>query len=245
MRLEDKFFNSFFFLFLIAIFFSIIIVMMILIYFSQDFIDESRANEVIEIEKRYAKANINSINILLYNMMLKLQVNIQQIITSYQNIAKIISKSSDVLNLTDIDSHNAYEFKEKMKSMNEKLMQKLAYTSLWFINNEKVNISLLTNETKKQLYTLSLMIPSMNSVIHSSNDILKNIYFIFDKTDLYSTFPFIYQLSSGFLDIFDKSINNPAWCTDEKGETITYYKFKCRTFYKDVMDAKNTFLIII
>ena len=59
MRLEDKFFNSFFYLFLIAIFFSIIIVMMILIYFSQDFIDESRANEVIEIEKRYAKANIN------------------------------------------------------------------------------------------------------------------------------------------------------------------------------------------
>ena len=223
MRLEDKFFNSFFYLFLIAIFFSIIIVMMILIYFSQDFIDESRANEVIEIEKRYAKANINSINILLYNMMLKLQVNIQQIITSYQNIAKIISKSSDVLNLTDIDLHNAYEFKEKMKSMNEKLMQKLAYTSLWFINNEKVNISLLTNETKKQLYTLSLMIPSMNSVIHSSNDILKNIYFIFDKTDLYSTFPFIYQLSSGFLDIFDNSINNPAWCTDEKGETITYH----------------------
>ena len=241
MRLEDKFFNSFFYLFLIAIFFSIIIVMMILIYFSQDFIDESRANEVIEIEKRYAKANINSINILLYNMMLKLQVNIQQIITSYQNIAKIISKSSDVLNLTDIDSHNAYEFKEKMKSMNEKLMQKLANTSLWFINNEKVNISLLTNETKKQLYTLSLMIPSMNSVIHSSNDILKNIYFIFDKTDLYSTFPFIYQLSSGFLDIFDNSINNPAWCTDEKGETITYYKFKCRTFYKDVMDAQKHF----
>ena len=185
MRLEDKFFDSFFYLFLIAIFFSIIIVMMILIYFSQDFIDESRANEVIEIEKRYAKANINSINILLYNMMLKLQVNIQQIITSYQNIAKSISKSSDVLNLTDIESHNAYEFKEKMKSMNETLMRKLAYTSLWFINNEKVNIDLLTNETKKQLYTLSLMIPSMNSVIHSSNDILKNIYFIFDKTDLY------------------------------------------------------------
>ena len=199
MRLEDKFFNSFFYLFLIAIFFSIIIVMMILIYFSQDFIDESRANEVIEIEKRYAKANINSINILLYNMMLKLQVNIQQIITSYQNIAKSISKSSDVLNLTDIESHNAYEFKEKMKSMNEKLMQKLAYTSLWFINNEKVNISLLTNETKKQLYTLSLMIPSMNSVIHSSNDILKNIYFIFDKTDLYSTFPFIIKFIYIFL----------------------------------------------
>ena len=242
MRLEDKFFSSFFYLFFIAIFFSIIIVMTTLIYFSQDFLDKETATEVIDIEKRYAKANINSMNILLYNIILKLQVNIQQIITLYQNIAKNISNSSDILNFTDIDAYNAYEFKEKMNSENETLIQKLFYTSLWFINNEKVNISLLTNETKKQIYVISLMTQTMHSIIHTSNDILKSVYFVFDKTDLYVAFPFIYQLTSSFLDIFNNFTNNPAWCTDEKGDIIKYYKFKCRTFYKDVINAqKNLF----
>ena len=138
-----------------------------LIYFSQDFLDKEAATEVIDIEKRYAKANINSMNILLYNIILKLQVNIQQIITLYQNIAKSISNSSDILNFTDIDAYNAYEFKEKMNSENETLIQKLFYTSLWFINNEKVNISLLTNETKKtDIYYL----------INDSNNAFNNTY---------------------------------------------------------------------
>ena len=245
MRLEDKFFNSFFYLFLIAIFFSIIIVMTTLIYFSQDFLDEETATEVIDIEKRYAKANINSMNILLYNIILKLQVNIQQIITLYQNIAGDLLKSSDYLNFTDIDSYNAYEYKEKMKNANEVLIQKLAYTSIWFINNENVNISLVTNETKKQIYIISMMTPTMNSLIQSNNDLIQSIYFVFDKTDLFSAFPFIYQLSYGFLDIFDNYTNNPAWCTDENGDIITYYKFKCRTFYKDITNAQKTFSIII
>ena len=55
MRLEDKFFNSFFYLFLVAIFFSLIIVMTTLIYFSQEFLDERTAHEVIGIELGYAK----------------------------------------------------------------------------------------------------------------------------------------------------------------------------------------------
>ena len=242
MRLEDKFFNSFFYLFLVAIFFSIIIVMTTLIYFSQDFLDEETATEVIDIEKRFAKAKINSMNILLYNLILKLQVNIQQIITLYQNIAGGLLKSSDYLNFTDIDSYNAYEYKEKMKNANEVLIQKLAYTSIWFINNKNVNISLVTNETKKQIYIISMMTPTMNSLIQSNSDLIQSIYFVFDKTDLFSVFPFIYQLSYGFLDIFDNYTNNPAWCTDENGDIITYYKFKCRTFYKDITNAqKNLF----
>ena len=242
MRLEDKFYNSFFYLFLVAIFFSIIIVMTTLIYFSQDFLDEETATEVIDIEKRFAKANINSMNILLYNLILKLQVNIQQIITLYQNIAGGLLKSSDYLNFTDIDSYNAYEYKEKMKNANEVLIQKLAYTSIWFINNKNVNISLVTNETKKQIYIISMMTPTMNSLIQSNSDLIQSIYFVFDKTDLFSVFPFIYQLSYGFLDIFDNYTNNPAWCTDENGDIITYYKFKCRTFYKDITNAqKNLF----
>ena len=240
MRLEDKFFNSFFYLFLVAIFFSLIIVMTTLIYFSQEFLDERTADEVIGIELGYAKKNINSMKILLSNLLLKLQVDIQQIIALYQNIAKSISNSSDFMNLTDIDVYNPYELREKMKSKNETFMKRLSYASLWFIDNENVNISLLPNETKKQIYIFSLMTQTMNSLINSNKDIIKNNYFVFDNTDLYITFPFTYQLSLGFLNKFDNFINNPAWCTDEKGDTISYYKFKCRNFYKDIINAQKS-----
>ena len=109
MRLEDKFFNTFFYLFLVAILASIIIVIGTLIHFSGDFIDEGTASEVISIEKKYAKANINSMNILLSNLLLKLQVDIQQLVTLYQNIAMGISKSVDTLKFDDIDVYNSSE----------------------------------------------------------------------------------------------------------------------------------------
>ena len=111
-----------------------------LIYFSQEFLDERTADEVIGIELGYAKKNINSMEILLSNLLLKLQVDIQQIIALYQNIAKSISNSSDFLNLTDIDVYNPYELREKMKSKNETFMKRLSYASLWFIDNENINI---------------------------------------------------------------------------------------------------------
>ena len=242
MRLEDKFFNTFFYLFLVAILASIIIVIGTLIHFSGDFIDEGTASEVISIEKKYAKANINSMNILLSNLLLKLQVDIQQLVTLYQNIAMGISKSVDTLKFDDIDVYNSFELRDKINSHDETFKQKLSFSSLWFINNQKINISLLPDETKKQIYVFSLMTQSMNSIINSNRDILTTLYFVFDKTDLFLCFPFTYQLSTGFLDIFDNYTNNPAWCTDEEGEIITYYKFKCRNYYKDIMNAqKNLF----
>ena len=242
MRLEDKFFNSFFYLFLVAILASIIIVIGTLIHFSGDFIDEGTASEVISIEKKYAKANINSMNILLSNLLLKLQVDIQQLVTLYQNIAMGISKSVDTLKFDDIDVYNSFELRDKINSHDETFKQKLSFSSIWFINNQKINISLLPDETKKQIYVFSLMTQSMNSIINSNRDILTTLYFVFDKTDLFLCFPFTYQLSTGFLDIFDNYTNNPAWCTDEEGEIITYYKFKCRNYYKDIMNAqKNLF----
>ena len=169
MRLEDKFFNSFFYLFLVAILASIIIVIGTLIHFSGDFIDEGTASEVISIEKKYAKANINSMNILLSNLLLKLQVNIQQLVTLYQNIAMGISKSVDTLKFDDIDVYNSFELRDKINSHDETFKQKLSFSSLWFINNQKINISLLPDETKKQIYVFSLMTQSMNSILFDPN----------------------------------------------------------------------------
>ena len=119
MRLEDKFFNSFFYLFLIGITFSIIIVITILFYFSDNFLDERTASEVFHLEDRYAKSKINSMNILLTNLVVKLQVVLQEQVTLYQDIAKTLDNVDD-LNLDDIDVYNVYELKEKINSNDPK-----------------------------------------------------------------------------------------------------------------------------
>ena len=55
MRLEDKFFKSFFCLFLIAITISMILVATILFYYSENYIDERTAKDVIHMEKKKCK----------------------------------------------------------------------------------------------------------------------------------------------------------------------------------------------
>ena len=169
MRLEDKFFNSFFYLFLIGITFSIVIVITILFYFSDNFLDERTASEVFHLEDRYAKSKINSMNILLTNLVVKLQVVLQEQVNLYQDIANTLGNVDD-LNLDDIDVYNVYELKEKINSNDPKFNQRLAYASLWLIDTEIKDVSQLTLEIKKQIYSFSLMTQSLLSVVNSNND---------------------------------------------------------------------------
>ena len=239
MRLEDKFFNSFFYLFFSGIFFSLIIVITILVYFSSEYLDEKTAEEVNFLEKRYAKSNLNSMNILLTNLILKLQVVLQEQATLYQDIAKSLVNSTFDLNLSASDVYNPGIIKELMKEKNPEFIKRLSYYSLWFIKPEMNDINQLTPKIKKQIYTFSLMTQTLMSIINENNEILNCIFFVFDETDLYVSFPFTYLYSWQFLDIYNNFTDNPSWCTNEQGEIITYYKFKCRNFYKDMMNAQK------
>ena len=239
MRLEDKFFNSFFYLFLISITLSLVIIITILFYFSGNILDERTASEVYYLEKRNAKANINSMNILLSNIILKLQVVLQEQVTHYQDISNTLVNVTTDLNLSNIDVYNPYLLKIYMKSQKPEFMERLLYTSLWFINPKMKNIKQLSAKIKKQIYAFSLMTQSFLSIMNPNNDILKNVYFIFDDTDLFLAYPFTYYYTWKFLDTYNNFTNNPSWCTDAQGNTITYYKFKCRNFYEDIMSAQK------
>ena len=241
MKLEEKLFNYFFYLFVIGITFSLIIVIAIIFYFSGNYLDERTASEVNYIEKRFAEANINSLNIILLNIITELQVSLQQQESLYQTFAKNLLNVTEDLKLNNTDIYNPYELKELMKLKEPEFIKKLSFVSMWFINTEIRSIEQMNPYMKKQLYAFSLMLQSMIAVINSSSEI-KNIFFVFDNTDLYLSYPFTYELSWDFLDIFDDFEDNPSWCTDERGKIITYYKFKCRPFYRDIMNAqKKTF----
>ena len=86
MKLEDKFFNAFFYPFLIGIILSIIIVGVILAIYSNNYLDKKSAQDIYELEKKYATININSINILLSNFLIKVQIGLQEQLTFYQKL---------------------------------------------------------------------------------------------------------------------------------------------------------------
>ena len=225
MKLEDKFFKVFFYPFLIGIIISIAIVAIILYHYTSNYLDKKSANDIFLMEKNYAKTNINSINILLSNILLKVQVGLHEQLTFYENIASKItdrSKSSigkDIHNIVNIT------IEEGRKD----------YISFWFVDRNTLEVTDKNSDLYQQISVFSQLTQSLYSVLFSMNDILLNIYFLFDQTNLFIAYPFNYFSKTNFYEYNE----NPSWCTDENGNIINYYKFKCRDFYNDILKAKE------
>ena len=242
MRLEDKFFNTFFYLFLVVISLSLILVSVILFYYSNNYLDEQTSHDIFEMELKYAKSNINSMNVLLSNLVLKMQIVLKEELTLYLNIANETSIMEEELNFTDSDIYNPFEVIELLNKNDWNFMKKKDFVSFWFVNNELKNINQTSKIMKKQIYTFSLMTQSLISAINSNNDIIKVIYIVIEGTEMLLAYPFTYFNGNGFLESFSDYTGNPSWCTDEKGNIITYYNFRCRPFYRDILGAqKDTF----
>ena len=78
MKLENKFYSAFFYPFLIGIVLSIIIVATILSHYSNDYLDKKGAEDIYSIEKKYATIKINSQNLLISNILLKIRVYLHE-----------------------------------------------------------------------------------------------------------------------------------------------------------------------
>ena len=231
MKLENKFYNAFFYPFLAGITLSIIIVAMILAYYSNNYLDKKSAEDVFNIEKKYAKTNINSVNVLISNVLLKVQIGLKEQLTFYEDIASKItdySKSSIGKNI-----YNAFNLENELIETDDD------YTSIWFVDKNLTNITDKSSSLFQQISIFSQLTQSLYSVYYSMNDILMDIFIIFDETNLFVGYPYIYFNSHGFIDIFREYKSNPTWCTDENGNLITYYKFKCRDFYNDILKSKD------
>ena len=234
MRLEDKFFNSFFYPLLVGIVLSLVIVITILGYYSGNFLDTKTSYDVYLLEKKYAVSNINTLTIFLSNAIHKLQIALQEQISLYLRTAQSLDFSKE-LNFTNSEIYNPEEVRELFKSNSTDIN----FASYWFINPSLTNISQLNIETQRQLYVFSTLTQSFYSMIKSNDDFLKNIYFMFEDTDLNLAYPISYFEKLGFFDIVNNYTNNPSWCTDEEGNIISYYKYKCRDYYRDINTAQK------
>ena len=87
MKLEDKFFNSFFYPFLVAVILSTLIVTTFLGIFTNNTYDKRTSEKIINLEKEYAKINLNAVNVIMTTKILKLQASLNEIIHFYDKIA--------------------------------------------------------------------------------------------------------------------------------------------------------------
>jgi hypothetical protein len=230
MKLENKFYSAFFYPFLIGIVLSIIIVAIILSHYSNDYLDKKSAEDIYTIEKKYATVNLNSINLLISNVLLKVQVGLHEQLTFYRNLAAKKTKISIGKNV-----YNALNVGNE--SLNSEY--NIDYTSIWFVDKNTVELTKKDDVLYQQVAIFSQLTQSLYSVYFSLKDVLMSMYFLFEETNLFIAYPYVYFKDAGLMNEFQEYKNNPTWCTDEKGNIIDYYTFRCRDFFNDIMKSKE------
>ena len=234
MKLEDKFFNSFFYPFLVGVLLSMLIVTIFLGKFTNNNIDQLTGKKIVDLEKKYATININSISTLLSTTILKIQASLNEHVLFYLKLANKIG---------DISNYKVNEHVKCVLDFTEEFIEKnknnFKYTALW-IKDLYTNFDDLDNNSpaKLQIITYSNIIHNIYSTYAASKSIVDYFFFIFPSTDLLIAFPVEYQYKNDYLNILTNFTDNPSWCCNLNGEIYTQYRFKCRDYYNNILKAK-------
>ena len=102
MKLEDQFYRSFFYPFIGGMILSAAVVILSSILFTNNYLDKGTGNNLIDLEKKYSKVNLNSVNVIISTYLLKVQAGLNEIINYYYNLAtKIKADHSLADNIDD------------------------------------------------------------------------------------------------------------------------------------------------
>ena len=247
MELFNKFFNNLFYPFLIGIAITIIFVVIMVNINTFNAIDLKTSKNIISIEKKHSKININTISIILINDLIKVQLGLEQQILFYNEFASKFNNSYfSTQNIQDY-LYNYYELKKMNlteinvnRNETDSMRNITDFYSVWFVDQYTTSKNLTKNTTLyTQLLIYSSLIQSIYSFRTSISEIVTGLHFYFESTNLYISFP--YKETR----ILNDS-RNPPWCTDENGNLITVFNFKCFFPYEliklsedSIFDANN------
>ena len=238
MKLENKFFNSFFYPFLIGIFLSTLIVTIFLGIFTNSYYDKRTIENILNLEEKFSKINIKSVNVILTTILQKNQASMNEQILLYQRIAnKTININIEDLIFNEDNLKCVFDLTDEYLEENKEILD---YLSFWFIDDKIRNFDNIPDiRTKKQIISFSNMMPNLFSTLASASktDSIFEYYFFFEETELFMSFPVSYHYQNDFLGVYSKFESNPYWCTDETGEVYKIYKVKCRSFYTNIKKA--------
>ena len=203
-----------------------------------NYIDKKTGENIVELEKNFSKINLNSMNVIITTSLAKIQASLNELITSYQNVAKKVKENKTI----NIDINNTF-FKgilDLTPSYLEENLNNMDYIAYWIIDEFTKEENLKPNSIeKKQIYSFSKIIRNLYSSFSATNSSSICYYFYFDSSELFISYPLIYDYESEYLEVLLNYDNYP-WCTDEKGKIYTTYKAKCRDYYINIQKAKTS-----
>ena len=234
MKLEDKFFNSFFYPFLIAVVLNMIIVTIFLYIFTNYYLNKRTAENIVDLENKSAKININTVNALLTTTLLKVQASLNEQIIFYQKMA---NKKDEIINYKINDYLIGYQ-KLGNKDFVKRINETAQFMGLWIVDRNTIEEKLENNDPiRLQLITFSNILPNVYSTLASTKLIVPTYSFFFEKTNLLINFPLDYYIKNGNFKL-GKKVQNPSWCLDSNGKPIYSQKYKCSKAYNNILKAK-------
>ena len=93
MKFEYQFFHSFFYPFIAGVILSAAMVLLSSIIFTNNYIDKGTGDNLIDLEKKYSKVNLYSVNIIISTQLLKIQAGLNEMINYYRNLATAIKQN--------------------------------------------------------------------------------------------------------------------------------------------------------
>ena len=239
MKLESIFLRLFFFSFFIGIFLSTLVVTILLGVFTNNYNDKRTLQNVIDLEKKYSVLKIKSAKEKVTSLLLKYQVNLNELILSYQKIAKdlVENENSHIFKTTYLISALSvgYLFCNRYYYYTERM-------AVWILNPYSTNeyIYYPTKDPIQQLIAYSNIIENVDAIYQISKPETYSFFFYFEKTELFITYPL--SLECRTKNVYTMA-NYPYYlyfkCLDEYGQYYKTYKMKCATFYEKMMKSKT------
>ena len=239
MKLEDKFFKSFFYPFLISAFLSSLVIIIIILFFTNNKLFKRTSENIINLEKKYSKKILNSVNIIITTKFLKFQSSLNEIILNYQKKANELLQSNP---------NKEYElnFLKCLLTLDDYFCddnsEEAAKSAYWLLDDVTTDDDLDENiEVKRQLITYNNIIQNVDSVLEATKPHANSYTFYFENTELYIFYPIIKECEYYFIYFLREPLYEMlnTQCLDENGEYYTLYRVKCEIFFKNMMKSKT------
>ena len=242
MMLEHMFFKSFFYPFLVSVFLSTLVVTIFLGCFTNNNYDKKTRQNIIDLGKKFSKISINSANVLLSSMLLKLQVCLNEQIIFYQKIAKDLLKDEKSHKLIRDNLISAVNIGPYFCENNNDIIY---HTAVWLLDEETTedNFDDSKREAKLQLISFSNIISSIDSILKATMPNTYSYFLYFDKTEFYASYPLSVDCEYEFADIiahYPYYEDLMTTCMNEKGEYYYVYKTKCQGFYINMLKSRTS-----
>ena len=154
-----------------------IIVTIFIYIFTNNYLDKRTAQNIIDLEKKSAKININSINTLITTALLKVQASLNEQILFYQKLA---NRTNDIIdyNINDYLACTLNFNGEFIKNNKDKFK----YMGLWFVDEKTREENLTINDPKRlQLIAFSNILPNIYSSLAAIKSNVEFISFFLKK----------------------------------------------------------------